>query len=369
MGWTDEEIDEIAREASHHAAPEYKQAYWSEMEALLDAKKTGRKGIFWWFLGTFSLVLAIGVAYYLVPSKNDIQQTIADNQQELKEEFETSAVEGSFENKEVKSLVLDQNKPINSTNDSFLKEQKIKSTDSQNKKSTSTKINTQQRKNLANQERQIPLSVLAKENFEQQNNIEPTGFGVSNRVTKSDAINENQRNDQNDQFIAVNDLEMNRNFDFDNQEEIDLTPYATADFLPQRKYGFYVGLNAGAGTSYMKNSKDLLVQWGAKMGYEYTFFNKLRLGVGVGFRQQLLKDLVLERNRTYYSHGLVNINQSIRYDRLHFLDLNVHAHYLFRRLSVGIQFTPSYLIGARANLVQNGGNFICSHKQSQFLWF
>lgn len=366
MGWTDEEIDEIAREASKQTAPEFKQEYWIEMEALLNAEKSNKKGGFWWFFGA-PLVLALGGAiYFFATSNNDVAKN--DVAQIVNEEIE--GVEATNVNNTATSeivsvetqklrLTASQDIPANIQSSARTSISNASNDDSRHimteRATQFIQITDHNDGSSANDELSVDLAQFLNSNSEnsvQQTNVEkakqteePIDAELNNKLQLEGDSNETV--DQTNASEIVTFMDQSQNSDAQMFSE---------DKLLKRKYGFYAGINAGAGTSYMQNSKDLLIQWGAKIGYEYTFFDKLRLGTGLGFRQQIMKDLVLERNRTYYSLGLINVSQSIEYDRLHFVDLNIHAHYTYKKLAVGIQFTPSYLIGARANLVQTENN-------------
>lgn len=359
MGWTDEEIDEIAREASHHATPEFKQEYWSEMEALLNAEKSSKKGGFWWFFGASSLVLALGVSiYFFTTSKAGVVKSDAEQMLSGKLEFETKTTQeekntNNIENNEIVSE--EKQKTSAPTLQNFsINPQLTKTSVEVDGNQLIEEVNqgrlklADNNKGLQNNDELNTVLIHFVDSGEQKNNLQQQ----NTREQSTDLDLKNNQQSNRDSVTMTNESNYSETLSVaDKSQNVEIQTFSE-DVLLKRKYGFYIGLNAGAGASYLQNSKDLLIQWGGKIGYDYTFFDKLRLGVGLGFRQQIMKDLVLERNRTYYSLGLINVSQSIQYDRLHFVDLNIHAHYLFRKLAIGIQLTPSYLIGARANLTQ-----------------
>lgn len=122
--------------------------------------------------------------------------------------------------------------------------------------------------------------------------------------------------------------------------------------LKNKKLKYYVGLGLGEATSYRANSSNLTMQWRAKMGIEYNVSSNFSIGGGLGFRQQFVNDLTIDNSRNYYSLGLISVEQYISYDRLLFADVNVHAHYRYRKIGIGAELTPSYLIGARSVVTQ-----------------
>ena len=346
MGWTDDEIDKLAKNASANQKVEYNNAYWKEMEALLDAEKPAKKRFGWWFFGAMTVLIIIGTGLYYRMDKTIKKDTVLAHD-----------LTNVQTNEQANPLLQPEN-------DSFTEEQ------NQIVNQQSLSMNT---KEISSEEHQI-LSVpsSAKTDLNSLKRRDVSTFVHE----KSDDSEKTVQNDQlngkfelaafaSDQNI-IPDFETERNFQEDKQEENEQqTETSQSELLEnevaknmaedptlQKRIGFYVAAGAGAGASYIKTSNELMIQWRVNMGVDYTIANNFRFGAGAGFRQQLVNNLTVERSREYYSFGLIDVNQSINYDRLQFVDLNVHAHYLFRKMAVGIEITPSYLVSVRANMKQ-----------------
>lgn len=327
MGWTDDEIDGFFREASNHQKVSYNDAYWKEMEAMLNTEKPVKRRFFWWFFGVTAVVLMVGTGYYFMTVQQHSVQVSGSQEQQSGEALSSDRSElseGALEYGEEKVTGADETQQVLSDRAEIDRE----------------KLSLRSNNTRVNSDRQVAASDGTTAFVLENGQVE--GYEHSENTTEKEGFD-------------VNPLKLDREWGglhLSDEENRSLKTFPTADPAASGRFGFYVGVDAGAGTSYIKSSKDLLVQWGAKMGVDYTFGNRIRVGGGVGFRQQIIKNLNLERNREYYSFGLISVNQSISYDRLQFIDLNLHAHYSFRKINLGVEVTPSYLISARAKMEQ-----------------
>lgn len=329
MGWTDDEIDDFFREASRHQKVAYNDAYWKEMEAMLNAEKPGKKRGFWWFFGAMAVALIAVTGYYLATRQESLVQKNAVALSQQPDQHPVANGSGMSEDFQQQEGPTD------------VRETGIRET---------TAISSSYRKGA------VPSRTAVGDNTERRavaddHNIRHSVVGAAYTDTgRSQVMSLPEEGSQD-----IGALPVIRNYGAHAQPEDKkemLSISRTSDPVAQRRIGFYAGVDAGAGTSYITSSKDLLTQWGVKIGLDYTFFNQVRIGAGIGFRQQIAKNLDIERSRSYYSLGLINVSQSINYDRLQFIDLNLHTHYVFGKISLGVELTPSYLISARANLRQ-----------------
>lgn len=344
MGWKDDEIDDFFREAAGNRKATYDEAYWKEMEALLNAEKTSGKGIFWWVFGGLSAFLILGTGYYFFVSQNNLESKLPMSQNADPNgnfEIETKTVETN--NIDVNTETLVKSTGLTAFDNTIADNDAASDNQKFNKKSIKVIEQNRDHQDLVSRKElhlgkpDNDLPVFAKKN----NGLE----GNPEFQPAVDYAGENS-------ILDVNALPMKRDFDEIEFNSVQSVPAVTGDRIAQRKFGFYAAATAGAGTSYVKSSSDLLVQWRVKTGFDYTMSDRFRLGAGIGFRQQMVSNLEIRRSREYYSLGLISINQHIRYDRLQFVDLNIHAHYTFKKMAVGIEITPSYLIGSRVKMDQ-----------------
>lgn len=348
MGWTDEEIDNLYNKASNHQSVGYSDAYWKEMEAMLDAEKPAKKRFVWWFFGSALIVVAAGLSYYLVAVNGITSGTktrVAQKNSLLADTPETKI-----------DTRLSENDTNTGTNDTPVTKTSIDNVHPDRVNGKITTSDSEKMKRLAPKENKTAVRA---------ENTEMTAASAHLAINDRD-VNEYMALNQEKQSVTGGDPEQNEETVSENLTEMpEEQPEKTSsvenmttravdvdELLLKKKIGFYVAADAGAGTSYLRQPTNLYIQWGIKAGVDYTIRNQFRLGGGLGFRQQMLNDLTVSWSREYYSLGLISVNQSVTYDRLQFVDLNLHAHYVFRKLAVGIDISPSYLISARANMNQ-----------------
>lgn len=353
MGWTDEEIDNLYKNASNQQSVGYSDAYWKEMEELLDAEKPARKrGFVWWYFGTALIVVAMGSSYYFVTTNGTDQQiktSVAQNNHlpvTISETEKNNPISDSQVNAETSTvsggpvMVQSVMRPVRTTKKSA------------NSASEKTQAPVRKEHNPGVKEEILAINATGVSSV--KGNRDASELTVFNQEKPLLAL---ESPEHNEKIISSEDLTNEKQ-----EQEQEITPLIEEvavvnavdvdELLLKKKIGFYVAADAGAGTSYLRQPTNLYIQWGVKAGVDYTIRNRFRLGGGLGFRQQMLNDLTVQWSREYYSLGLISVNQSVTYDQLQFVDLNIHAHYVFRKFAVGVDVSPSYLISARAKMDQ-----------------
>ena len=365
MSWTDEELDNLAREAAASSQVEYKDAYWHEMEALLGEKSTSKGGIWWWLTG---IILLIGVSTVFVGSRIDgfdgINQT---------------ASSGELENVSLSTLNVQDNQlapsPVTSedarSNEGVLSVKSIetnsfvadKSFEEGTAAETNSNVLTKKSNTLQSQKAIIGKQLVdsketsndSKLNFTRplmvQSSSETEGNNLTNENNLEGNDDGNTGNSLNNERLEVSELAV-----VDWNHEMTPTPIFRTEELPLlagKRIGFYLGVNGGLGQSYAMTAKNNeIYQFALNGGLEF-YRKNWAFGTGLGIRQQFTQNLTVVNSRRYYSYGAVNVNQNMTYDRMLFADLNLTASYRFGRSEVGVLVTPTYLLGARLSAVQS----------------
>lgn len=85
------DMDQLLDEKISAMKFEFKDAYWTEMEALLDQQKR-KKGLFWWVLGSATLVTLTLLFFlvYFIPTNQYASETIASQQKENNETLKSN---------------------------------------------------------------------------------------------------------------------------------------------------------------------------------------------------------------------------------------------------------------------------------------
>lgn len=376
MKWTDDEIDQVFRRFASDQKVVYKDAYWSEMEAILDAGKSSKKRIGWWmFLGIILLFFGAFSFYFLgVNLKNDSTKVMANEVDQtrldlvnteneipvskketlspLKFQLQVREYQASLFNDEGVSALLN----LSSTEMALMNVRKVENfylnaegywNLKQGKFGSSRYLyeNLLNARTASNEEeinhvKEYKVGSVIIPSVRSLNNVEVPIELQSELVTE-------EQLDEIDVKMKKSDLKQMHH----SQEGI-MVSAVSEPLLVDKRSGYYVGVSFGAAGSYLAQSKELATQWSVLMGYDYTFVKNVRLGIGVGFRQQILNDMEIKKQRDYYSLGLVSFNQAIKYDRFNFIDVNVHLHYIYKKFNFGVNVSPTFLIATRATIDQ-----------------
>lgn len=362
MSWTDEELDGLVREAAGTSNVEYKEAYWHEMEAMLGETSTSKIGMWWWLSG---ITLLVGWSTLFVGSINGVfgpNDTLrANNNTQLKQQFTATNVKVIDENeKNSKSLVSDEN---------------VLTEEPSQRKATDQNVivNEKQKPQVASL--YAPSTIKKKEVVK----VKPRKPKRSNSNLHSDINNELKSNDKNSLSERRSLIESNLDNPLDENQmvnqgllttktwsnEIENTPLNPFNKLPiiaSKRIGFYVGMNTGLGQSYaMTKTNNEIYQFSLNGGVEF-YKGKWAFGTGLGIRQQFTQNLKVVSRRQFYSFGSVHVDQNMSYDRLVFADLNLTASRRFGRSELGINVSPTFMLGARLTYLQTTEEIVGSQK-------
>lgn len=354
MSWTDEELDALVREAANDKKIAYKDAYWKEMEAMLGSTPVRKTLGWWWFSGVAFLGTIITAAFVasnatietpmqstILASINQNTKTSKSNQLADGESNIATEVANSLEISNVNSDNFEQSNPEKSVT---YKNPNATNSGSQNLNS-SKKANKRSISNVDPNSEVFKVSIAgnsAKQAFETQ------------PVDSEDLSDVNLANipeSKNAPTVTISSLQL-MNWNSTMESSFDRTQN-DVPYLTRRRIGFYASLSGGIGQSYLASERNnTMREFGLQGGVEF-FTKKWSFGVGLGYRQQFVDNLTIQNRKQYYTYGLLKINQSLNYDQLLFADLNLSANYRLGRSELGINTSPSYLLGARLNYSEN----------------
>lgn len=364
MSWTDEEIDKLAKDAANAQKVTYKDAYWQEMEAMLSVKPKRKIAGWWWFAPV--LLMGTLVGGFLYSSNSNGTQVSTEN--------ELSALNSSLNKSVNKSNETNDSslKWINSTKTDVSPDKELNSSSNSNStefngSETSTSNNNTQKRNTT-----TFLKSIHSANETRNQVLTNSTIDTSSEVSQENQIesSENLGNEKNKIENQKSDVIITQLIPFDWSNEITtdaLYPHNDLPFFPRNHFGFYAEVNGGIGQSYQKTqTKNELYQLGVNAGLEYHRRNWV-FGAGIGLRQQFVNNLELHNRRSYYSFGLVTMDQELTYDQLIFADITFHTNYVVGKSAFGVSLTPTYLLGARLSYTQKSEEIMGNEQTIQTL--
>ncbi len=354
MSWTDEELDALVREAANDKKIAYKDAYWQEMEAMLGSTPVRKTLGWWWFSGVAFLGMIITAAFVASNStfETPMQSTILAS---INEHSRTVKNDQIIERESINVIEAANESEISKVNSENFEQSNLeKSVTYKNPNGTNTgsqdlnsskKANKRSISNLDTNSEIFKASIIgnsAEEGFEKQ----PV---VSEDLTDVNMTNVPESKDA--PAVTISSLQL-MNWNSTMESSFDRTQN-NFPYLSRRRIGFYASLSGGIGQSYLASERNnTMREFGLQGGVEF-FTKKWSFGVGLGYRQQFVDNLTIQNRKQYYTYGLLKINQSLNYDQLLFADLNLSANYRLGRSELGINTSPSYLLGARLNYSEN----------------
>jgi len=393
MNWTDDEIDKLVQDSANAQHVEYKDAYWAEMETMLDQKPSKKGGIWWWMTACAVLIAGGLGAFAFMQSTNDEVNLIAvkeyedlGNSKDLndsKDLIDSKDSKDLMDSKDSKDLIDSKDsKDLMDSKDSKDSKDLIDSKDlmdskdskdskvlidskaygnSSNKNTSFLKTNgssdgfvamsserTSIQKVTTNEADLKGAQQIVNQGIEQSSQNELNSLSLIGS-TGGDA-NQEQITTEKANSIVLGDLAL---FDWytPSNNTFELTQEEFKVF-PRTRLGFYAAVHGGVGTSYLvTETNNDMYQLGVDAGIEY-FRGRWSFGAGLGLRQQYLRNLELIDRRSYYSFGIVNVSSKLNYDQLLFTDLRLNVSYSFGRSAIGIDVTPTFLLGARLSYNQ-----------------
>jgi len=308
MAWTDDQIDELYRQAAQQHHPEFKEEYWKEMETLLDEQSHKKRIVPRWSIGVFFLSIAsFATGYYFYTDQKEQQHPA----------IKTPLVVSQQTNIPQTTAIVTQSIVVPSTHISH-----------------SAPL-------LSNDETPLLLTPNISRKIADNTVIE---VPITHPTTVSSASSFDVIQLEK---ITAQQLRLANSSTLINSQ--------VNDPIFGGKVGFYAGAGLAINQSYQRNSPIFHTQWNIKIGADYAYTDRLRFGFGFGFRREKLQygagkgDLAISQTQVRYSLGEMRQTQSVAYSSLQFVDLNMHAHYLLGNFRFGILLSPSYMLGAKSH--------------------
>lgn len=347
MNWTDDELDKLFVDASKQVDVPYSDSYWSEMEAMLSNEPKRKAGFFWWTSAGVLLLFTFGVATAIYYTNSDpVYKTasIDSKSQEFNPSLHSTGNKKLALKKHISNATLNPNSIKNAeqhlgeskqyfekhTSQTNVRTLKVNSTSNEFSKKEIVSTQFVPIVNEIELSQKIPSIVNEITSVEQ--------------VNKSEEVSRTQLQVSNLGMLPVTNLETGI------AKFISPTSMPQPDLLPlikTKRFGFYVSAAAGFGQSFLKTkTNNDLYQISLSGGIEFYKRNWL-FGAGISIQQQHVNNIYMNTRSQYYSFGLINVNRELNYDQFISIGLPISASYSFGRSSIGMQFTPSYLIGSR----------------------
>lgn len=318
MSWTDEEIDELFQGAATEQSFPYKEEYWTEMEALLPEKNTGRDLL--WTITALIFVTLITVGFWrneIPVNQNDSLRAQSElNKQDLAEvQTDNSLSEESYQSG------ITQNEGFQSEPSKTYTESNYISVDSKRMQEPSS-ANIQMEKD-ADTEQKIVKTYLPE--------------STTNLIAKSESKSIENREVSR---LLTRDIEL---FTAANN---DLLPLLNQVKTSGANHAFYVQGVVGASQSLVQPSGSVSSSFGFGAGWAVRKGNFVA-NAGLNMLVSNHSDLFLSRTAKVYGFGVENYSYNFNYKQLYELEAQIDLGYQVNRSEFRLGIRPSYLLSSR----------------------
>ena len=332
------DFDKLFKERSDQMDFEFKDAYWTEMETLLDRKKKKRRALFWWLSGSSVSAVLLGLvmtyatsldksnSISLIKSVNQTSENLERNSDYIKRkslntinDSKKIAQEGLMKNnkklQKSKSDLFNHSKPSSSFSGNSLKiskQPKIQEHYHDDLKATSEQdqdINSSQSANS------MPLNIELLDEV----SLEPLFMLYCNDL------------DQKQQKLAV----------FTNQK------------LDKRTWESHTGIILGTNHGQSFDTQEGKVGgMGAQCGLRFYFAHEkgFQLSTGLSFGINAIKGLKFEEKRKIYGFTEYNLVNTIYYNSMLTAHVPIYLGYQGEKIGVSGGLRLNYIMNTRGKV-------------------
>ncbi|MEJ6616735.1 MAG: hypothetical protein QNL61_07470 [Crocinitomicaceae bacterium] len=355
MSWTDEEIDNLAREGVANSAIEYKNEYWTEFAEMLPV--SGKKD-FLWFFTAFLFLGLLGTSFVFngllgntnVQASNEIriinESRVTDKVTQTVEKTEFELNEADVTASEINE-VMDNNTNATSENSIGIKNvnnSKLNNGVAQRKQNSSLKqvtkapLNNKQIKPSSNIELGDPESktnqIFGGLEHDKQNSISQSTKNpvTENEVTPVSELPFRSLNEFTTSASLMPAIERNKQ---------KLTAMVT----------LYIGAFGGISQSLIMPSSDVSNSFGLGIGAQIQK-GRFTFTTGVNGVWSNHKDLNLSRSSKVYGFGSNEYNYQFKYKQIYSLEAEITAGYKLGRHLINVGARPSFFVGSKVGVIE-----------------
>jgi hypothetical protein len=342
MSWTDKELSEMARKAEADQVFAYQDSFWSEMEAMLPAKK---KRI-WPFLLGITLPI-IGASFFLFNmSNNDLETSYAAKKldAQVNKNLLASDWKKSYARNENQALTLPTEKQNSTKNIEFQikANQNVGNISGNNSAYTGNDLEVSYRINSSSSSGEVSKNELLE--LTPKVDIVPE---VKSRVSETEesvlsakATNETQDFEINQdinrlKFASISTFEQDINL------QPSMLPYPSS----RRFFSAYGELGFTVGEAYLTNQIGHVQAVNLGAGARITK-NKLFVQLGLGFDVEKASVELQEITRMY-NYSISTFENRMNYKEMYRATMPITLGYMMKKHTLQLGVAPSYLISSR----------------------
>lgn len=361
MSWTDEEIDKLFQESAKAQTFEYKNAYFSEVEAMLPVNKKGKD--FLW-MGTALLFIAALTTGYFVNnnaentfdgSNDQLSKVELNNQKEIST-LSSAKIEGKQSGNVIKdeALLNESTSKMNAGSGQLVNQLADGTNLNANLKSASQQQGWS--KSMYNtgiteipEQAQLATEMIGSDHSTGQINDQTTEKEPLKSLRAGTKVKTEKEFGVNHPPVTAR-LNVNPINQLNQGIDRDLSPNAMSPMLSELrpKSALYVELNGGMSQSLVTPEQYTSVSYGGGIGME-THLGNFNLTTGLNFKFSDHRDLILTRSGSGKLYGFGSTPTGVNtfnFKQLYSFEMPITLGYNFGKHNVNIGVRPSFAFGA-----------------------
>lgn len=351
----EKEFDNTFKERINQMDFEFKEAYWDEMEALLDNKKKKRGALFWWISSLSVASILLASTLFFIPNKaeNKTQNAATKSEKSVEKNQSEQVTRESLDTSEsMEHAPLDNENPgahaeFSEVENTTLQESTNRKQQNGNQKSYHKQKNTESNQNTKNQESSSSLAHQSSESA-------PNAL-TSIAETKTNASNQETTFTEN-QNLTHEKLERLPSLAVDLAAENKQHSTAQPGEKPQvasRSWDSHVGILAGANFGQsVKTNEGTVGGLGSHWGLRFYFAHKkgLQLNTGLAFGVNSISGLKYEEHRKVFGFTQYDLVNTIHYQSMLTAHVPLYVGYEGAKFSVAGGLRLNYIMNTKGRV-------------------
>jgi hypothetical protein len=360
------EFDNAFKERLGNMDFEFKDAYWTEMSALMDGKKKKRGLLFWWIStgSVAAILLLVGLVYF---TRNESQKQWAgfvhdgaSTEQNTQENENFPSAEPTLDANKTEqaqeSEVLEKNNAVQRNLDNHTQNRNASSSNSGNDATTNPRNNNSNANNTHDNVLSALNPIISNANNNENNeNLRNENQQANNNAQNPTSVVETHENQsahnnylsQENEYLNLNRMPLLATLPL-YENKSDLADFAQDEIKQTSSIRSHVGIVAGTNFSRSFETQDGAVGGlGSHLGLRFYFSGRrgFQVNTGLSFGVNQIKGLVYEEHRKIYGYNEYDVVNTIKYSSMLTANVPIYLGY------EGYRF--AFAGGVRLNYIMN----------------
>lgn len=313
MSWEDEDIDQLFRDSAKQMDVPFQDAFWNEMEAMMPQKKK-KKGFFWIFGTTFTVIAALIAGTLLFPTQRPVSAKLNSASEVNSTPTDVVAISPIAQ-----ATLFETNKTTETSLEEKAQHTNFKFTD--------------QAPRFENRASKNPFLTEGAISAHTSSNTRKINPPFLKPFTPQNTEN------QTETEIRLPFRSMSTSIGLQPNKIIEM------QLKNRRENPWFLQLNAGIAQAYLRDASTVSPTFSIGIGYQKQVAN-LAFSAGLQVQNMFINSLEINRTSRVYHFASTTYQQEIQIKQLYTLELPLSISMIKNRHTFSVGLTPGYLISS-----------------------